>query len=83
MVGIKIKLDTMEWAKGVFGIVILLKKLKKFPKLGRRNRALGGLGKVGFGVPSIQEGLYPRKGIVDTFKDRIWKILVRTCFRNI
>jgi len=59
VVGIGVKeLDTVERAKGVFGIVVLLgkeeaNKPKKLLKLGRRSRALGGLGKVGSGVPSI------------------------------
>ena len=61
----------MEQAEGVFGIVVLLKKPKKLLKLGRCNRAPGRLGKVGSRVPFIWEGLYPREGIVDTFKDRI------------
>ena len=64
-------IDIVERAEGVFSIVILLKKPKKLLKLGRRSRALGGLGKVGSRVPSIREGLYLGEGIVDTFKDRI------------
>jgi len=71
VVGVKIGLDVVEQAKGVFGTVILLKKPKKFLKLRRRNGALGGSGKVGSRVPFIWEKLYPRKGIVDTFKDKI------------
>jgi hypothetical protein len=43
----------VERAEGVFGIVVLLKKPKKLLKLGRRSRALGGLGKVGSRVPSV------------------------------
>ena len=43
----------MERLEGVFSIVILLKKLKKLLKLGRRSRALGGLGKVDSKVPTI------------------------------
>ena len=67
--------DAAERVEGVFSIVILLgkegvNKLKKLLKLGRRSRALGGLGKVGSGVPSIREGSYLGDSIVDTFKDR-------------
>jgi len=78
VVGIRVGLDAAEQVEGVFNIVVLpgiqpgkegVNKLKKLLKLGRRSEALGGLGKVGSGVPFIQEGLYP--GIVDTFKDRI------------
>jgi len=69
--GIRVGLDAAERVEGVFGIVILPKKLKKLKKLGRRNRAPGGLGKVGSRVPSIREGSYPGEGIVDTFKNRI------------
>ena len=81
------ELDVVERVEGVFSIVILLgkkgvNKLKKLKKLGRRRGALGGLGKVGSRVSSIPEGLYLGDGIVDTFKDRILKILVRTCYRN-
>ena len=47
VVGVRVGLDAAERLEGVFGIVILLKKPKKLLKLGRRNRALGGLGKVG------------------------------------
>jgi hypothetical protein len=77
VVGVRVEeLDTAERVEGVFGIVILLgkegaNKLKKLLKLGRRSRALGGLGKVGSRVPSIRKGLYLEDGIVDTFKDRI------------
>ena len=52
MVGVGVKeLDTAERVEGVFSIVILLgkegaNKPKKLLKLGRRSRALGGLGKV-------------------------------------
>jgi len=53
VVGVRVGLDTAERVKGVFGTVILLKKPKKLLKLGRRSRALGGLGKVGSGVPSV------------------------------
>ena len=82
------ELDIVERVEGVFSIVVLLgkegvNKLKKLLKLGRRSRALGGLGKVGSRVPSILEGLYLGDSMVDTFKDRILKILVRTCYRNI
>jgi len=83
VVGIKIKLDTMEWAKGVFGIVILLKKPKKFLKLKRHNKALKKSNKVGFKILFIQEGLYLRKGIINTFKNKIWKISVKTYYKNI
>jgi len=68
VVGVKVKLDAAEGAKGVFGTVVLLKKLKKLLKLGRRSGAPKGLGKVG---SKVQEGSYPGEGIVDTFKDRI------------
>ena len=71
VVGVRVGLDIVERAEGVFSIVILLKKLKKLLKLERRNRALEGLGKVGSRAPSIQKGLYLGEGIVDTFKDRI------------
>ena len=71
VVGVGVGLDAAERLEGVFGIVVLLKKLKKLPKLGRRSGALGGLGKVDSGVPSVREGLYLGDGIVDTFKDRI------------
>jgi len=59
-----------------FGTVILLgkkevNKLKKLLKLGSYSGALGGLGKVGFKVSFIWEGLYLGNSIVDTFKDRI------------
>ena len=53
VVGVGVEeLDAVERVEGVFGTVILLgkegvNKLKKLLKLGRRNRALGGLGKVG------------------------------------
>jgi hypothetical protein len=59
VVGVRVEeLDIVERVEGVFSIVILLgkegvNKLKKFLKLGRRSRALGGLGKVGSRVPSI------------------------------
>ena len=59
IVGVRVEeLDIVEQVGGVFSIVILLgkegvNKLKKFLKLGRRNRALGGLGKVGSRVPFI------------------------------
>jgi hypothetical protein len=81
------ELDAAEWVEGVFSIAILLgkkgvNKLKKLLKLGRRSRALGGLGKVGSRVPFIPEGSYLGDSIVDTFKDRILKILVRTYYRN-
>ena len=51
-------LTIVERVKGVFGTVIFLgkkgvNKLKKLLKLGRRSRALEGLGKVGSRVPSI------------------------------
>ena len=77
VVGIRVEeLDTAVRVEGVFGIVILIgkegaNKLKKLLKLRRRSRALGGLGKVGSGVPSIREGSYLGDSIVDTFKDRI------------
>ena len=71
VVGVGVGLDVAERVEGVCSIVILLKKLKKLLKLGRRSRALEGLGKVGPRVPFIWEGLYLEKGIVDTFKDRI------------
>ena len=77
VVGVGVEeLDTVERVKEVFSIAILLgkkgvNKLKKLLKLGRRSRALGGLGKVGSKVPFIREGLYLGDGIVDTFKDRI------------
>ena len=52
------ELDIVERVEGVFSIVILIgkkgvNKLKKLLKLGRRSRALEGLGKVGSRVPSI------------------------------
>ena len=53
VVGVGVELDAAERVKEVFSIVILLKKLKKLLKLGRRSRALKGLGKVGFRVPFI------------------------------
>ena len=58
MVGIRVELDAVEWVERVFNIVVLLgkegaNKLKRLLKLGRRSRALGGLGKVGSRVPSI------------------------------
>jgi hypothetical protein len=76
VVGVGVELDAAERVEGVFGTVVLLgkegaNKLKKLPKLGRCSRALGGLGKVGSGVPSIREELYLGDSIVDTFKDRI------------
>ena len=77
VVGVRVEeLDIVERVEEVFSIVILLGKegvnrLKKPLKLGRRSRALGGLGKVGSRVPSIQKGSYLGEGIVDTFKDRI------------
>ena len=76
VVGVRVEeRDAVEEVEGVFSIVILLgkkgvKKLKKLLKLGRRSKALEGLGKVGSRVPSIQEGLYLEDSIVDTFKDR-------------
>ena len=77
VVGVRVEeLDAAERVEGVFGIVILLgkkgvNKLKKLLKLGRRSRALEGLGKVGSRVPSIREGSYLGDGMVDTFKDSI------------
>ena len=77
VVGIRVEeLDIAERVKGVFSIVILIgkegvNKLKKLLKLGRRSRALGGLGKVGSRVPSIRERSYLGDSIVDTFKDKI------------
>ena len=77
VVGVRVEeLDIVERVEGIFSIVIFLgkkgvNKLKKLLKLGRRTRALGGLGKVGSRVPSIQEGLYLGDSIVDIFKDRI------------
>jgi len=74
VVGVRVGLDAVEQAEGVFGIVVLPKKPKKpkkLLKLERRSGTLGESGKVGFGVPSVQKGLYPGKGIVDTFKERI------------
>jgi hypothetical protein len=77
VVGVRVKeLDAVEQVKEVFSIVIFLgkkgvNKLKELLKLGRRSRALGGLGKVGSKVPFIREGLYLGDSIVDTFKDRI------------
>ena len=70
------ELDIVERVEGVFSIVILLgkegvNKLKRLLKLGRRSRALGGLGKVGSRVPSVRKGSYLGEGIVNTFKDRI------------
>ena len=59
VVGVRVKeLDIAERVKGVFGIVVFLgkegvNKLKKLLKLGRRSRALGGLGKVDSRAPSI------------------------------
>ena len=53
VVGVRVGLDAAERLEGVFSIVILLKKPKKLLKLGRRSRALEGLGKVGSKVPSI------------------------------
>ena len=53
VVGVRVGLDAAEWLEGVFSIAILLKKLKKLLKLGRRSRALGGLDKVGSKVPAI------------------------------
>jgi hypothetical protein len=53
VVGVRVGLDTAEQVEGVFSIVILLKKPKKLLKLGRRSRALKGLGKIGSRVPSI------------------------------
>ena len=58
VVGIGVEgLDTAERVEGVFGTVVLpgkegANKPKKLLKLGRHSRALGGLGKVGFRVPS-------------------------------
>ena len=57
VVGIRVEEDAAERIEGVFSIVVLLykegvNKLKKLLKLGRRSRALGGLGKVGSRVPS-------------------------------
>ena len=77
VVGVGVEeLDAAERVEGVFGTVVLrgeegANKPKKLPKLGRRSRALGGLGKVGSGVPSVWEGSYPGDGMVDTFEDRI------------
>ena len=77
VVGVRVEeLDIVERVEGVFSIVILLgkegvNKLKKLLKLGRCSKALGGLGKVGSRVPSIQEGSYLGYSIVNTFKDRI------------
>ena len=77
VVGVRVEeQDTAERVEGVFSIVVLLgkegaNKLKKLKKLGRRSGALGGSGKVGSGVPSIQKGLYLGDSMVDTFKDRI------------
>jgi len=71
VVGVRVKLDAAKQAEGVFSIVILLKKPKKLPKLGRRSRAPGGLGKVGSRVSFRREESYLGEGIVDTFKDRI------------
>ena len=59
VVGVRVEeLDAVERVEGVFSIVIFLdkegvNKLKKLLKLGRRSRALGGLGKVGSRAPSI------------------------------
>ena len=77
IVGVRVEeLDIVEYVEGIFSIVILLgkkgvNKLKKLLKLGRRSRALEGLGKVGSRAPSIQKGSYLGDSIVDTFKDRI------------
>ena len=71
VVGVGVGLDAAEQAKGVFGTVVLPKKPKKLPKLGRRSGAPGGSGKVGSRVPSRREESYPGEGMVDTFKDRI------------
>jgi len=71
VVGVGVGLDAAEQAEGVFGTVILPKKLKKLLKLGRRSKAPGGSGKVGSGVPSRQKESYLGEGMVDTFKDRI------------
>ena len=46
VVGIRVKLNAVEQLEGVFSIIILLKKLKKFPKLKKCSRALEGSGKV-------------------------------------
>ena len=71
VVGVRVELDAVERLEGVFSIVILLKKPKKLPKLGRCSGALGGLGKVVSKVPAIREVSYLGEGMVDTFKDRI------------
>ena len=71
MVGVGVGLDAAERAKGVFGIVVPLKKPKKLPKLGRRSGAPEGSGKVGSGILSVREGLYLKEGMVDTFKNKI------------
>ena len=59
VVGVRVEeLDAVERVEGVSSIVVFLgkegaNKLKKLLKLGRRSRALEGLGKVGSRAPSI------------------------------